>query len=96
MAVSNAAGTSLSFFTSTNADGSLAVGEGNLVSGSGAVIWDANSGSRLLQDALNSAGVVVPVGWTLTRASAISNDGHTIVGSAADAQNSSRAFVARL
>jgi probable HAF family extracellular repeat protein len=96
VAVSNAAGTSLSFFTSTNADGSLAVGEGNLVSGSGAVIWDANSGSRLLQDALNSAGVVVPVGWTLTRASAISNDGHTIVGSAADAQNSSRAFVVRL
>lgn len=95
-AITNAPGLNLAFFTGTDADGSVAVGTGNLPSGSGAIIWDANNGSRLLQDVLDDMGVVVPAGWTLTRASAVSNDGHTIVGSAADAEGNSRAFVARL
>ena len=61
-------------------DGNVVVG----ASGSGfdrdAVIWTPDSGMVLLADYLAANDVVVPEGWRLSSASAVSADGRTIAG----------------
>jgi len=63
----------------TSGDGSLVVGRGAIVDGARAFIWDQINGVRQLDIVISSTGVDL-TGWTLTQATAISDDGNTIVG----------------
>ncbi len=59
--------------------GSVVVGFGNSASGPAAFIWDATNGMRELAVVLAGLGFDL-TGWTLTKASAVSDDGKVIVG----------------
>jgi len=56
-------------------DGNFAVGTNGY-----AICWTPEGGTRYLSDVLAEHGVVVPEGWTLNNAQAVSADGRTIVG----------------
>jgi probable HAF family extracellular repeat protein len=60
-------------------DGSIVVGRGTTALGNEAMIWDATSGMRELDEVLISLGMDL-TRWSLTWASGISDDGLTIVG----------------
>lgn len=81
-----------------SADGSVIVGYGEDASGLSAFIWDATHGMRPLQDVLvNELGLDL-TGWTLRRATGISDDGLTIVGSGPSPFDggATRGFIAQL
>ena len=61
-----------------------------------ALIWDADHGLRMLDAALLADYQTPVVGWKLTEATAISDDGHTIVGHGTNAQGQTEAWTARL
>jgi uncharacterized membrane protein len=61
--------------TGVSYDGSVIVGQYE----TGAFIWDANNGVHNLQSTLSGRGIDM-TGWLLTKPTAISSDGRTIVG----------------
>jgi uncharacterized membrane protein len=70
----------ISHANDVSGDGSLVVGRGHTDLGWEAFIWDEARGMVLLQEVLvNDYGLDL-TGWTLTSASAISDDGLVIVG----------------
>lgn len=76
-------------------DGSVIVGEVALGSRQGgAYYWTADDGVRLLADVLDEHGVIVPDGWHLDRANAVSADGRTIVGYGVNPQGFTEGWVA--
>jgi uncharacterized membrane protein len=76
-------------------DGSTIVGWADSGSGYEAVIWDAAHGLRDLNQVLASAGVDL-VGWDLTIAMAISNDGQVITGYGTDPNGNTQGWVVTL
>jgi uncharacterized membrane protein len=80
--------------TGISADGSIVIGNGQLVANgpSGAIIWDAVHGARLLKSALaDEWGVGLP-GWTFSSVQDISADGLTLVGFGWNPQSARRAW----
>ena len=69
-----------SIATSVSGDGNIIVGWGSTTSGEVALIWDADHGWRPLDAALSADYGLQITGWKLTRATAISDDAHTIAG----------------
>jgi uncharacterized membrane protein len=61
-------------------DGSVVVGQGSGESGYEAFIWDETNGMRSLTRLLVDEFGLDLTGWTLTRASGVSDDGLTVVG----------------
>ena len=81
--------------TDASGSGSVIVGESSTASGPRAFIWDADNGIRNLRDVLAGQGLI-PADWTLLRATAISDDGTTIVGNGSNAAATDEGWVARL
>ena len=83
-----------------SADGSLVVGY--VASGWApdleyeALIWDAEHGLRRLQDVLEDEYALDLSGWTLEVASAISDDGRTLVGCGTNPAGYPEAWIARI
>lgn len=77
-------------------DGQLVVGSTRSASGEAAVIWDAEHGTRLLETVLSSEFPTDIKGWKLIRATAISDDGHTIVGYGTDPGGQTEGWALRL
>jgi hypothetical protein len=63
--------------------------------GSEAFIWDDTNGMQGLKDVLNSQGLNL-TGWRLTEASAISDDGTTIVGTGKNPLGQTEAWIANI
>lgn len=82
--------------SSVSGDGSTIVGSGRTAMGDVALIWDADHGLRMLDAALSADYQMLVVGWKLTHATAISDDGHTIVGHGVNAQGHTEAWMVRL
>ena len=76
-----------------SADGSIVVGSNG---SRGPFIWDNINGRRLLSDVLINDFRLNITGWQLGAATAISDDGLTIVGSGQNPSRSSEAWIARL
>lgn len=79
------------YASATSADGSVVVG----FAFDGAFIWDQAHGMRPLRDILVGLGIDM-TGWSLLEASAISDDGLTIAGSARIQGGETQAFVAHI
>lgn len=62
-----------------SADGSIVVGEGKTIFGEVAFVWREDLGMMNIQGLLETQGIDMSE-WTLSTASGISDDGHTIVG----------------
>lgn len=78
-------------------DGRIVVGSSDAAGGSNAFIWDATHGMRPLQQELVDLGLGPELtGWTLTSATAISDDGKTIVGYGINPNGEQEAFLAVL
>jgi probable HAF family extracellular repeat protein len=78
-----------------SADGSVVVGRGNSASGDEAFIWDATNGVRELHQVLVDLGLDLS-GWTLTEATAISDDGLTMVGYGTNPSGNTEAWIATI
>jgi probable HAF family extracellular repeat protein len=89
-------GTFRSVAQDTSADGSIIVGYGTSESGREVFIWDTNNGMRNLKGVLQSEYGLDLTGWTLTEATAISDDGLTIVGSGTNPDGHAEAWIATL
>jgi uncharacterized membrane protein len=61
-------------------DGNIVVGASGFGFNREAVVWTPATGMVLLADYLADQGVVVPAGWTLTTATAVSANGKVIAG----------------
>jgi hypothetical protein len=70
-------------------------GDGNVIVGTGAIVWDQFHLSRILEDIVTAQGVALD-GWSLESARAASYDGLTIVGLAFKPGVGDQAFVVRL
>ena len=77
-------------------DGQIVVGSTTSAAGEAAVIWDAERGTRLLETVLSSDFPTDIEGWKLIRATAISDDGHTIVGYGTNPGGQSEGWAVRL
>jgi probable HAF family extracellular repeat protein len=77
-------------------DGRRVVGSGLNVAGEAAIIWDAEHGTRSLEELLSTEFTADIKGWKLTRATAISDDGQTIVGYGTSPGGQTEAWVLRL
>lgn len=61
-------------------DGAIIVGQGTTDLGKESFIWDAVNGMRNLRTVAESHNAIIPTGWQLTHALAMSADGRFIVG----------------
>jgi uncharacterized membrane protein len=66
--------------SAVSGDGRFMVGWGTTPTGETALIWDELHGLRRLEDVLKFDYQTTFAGWTLSRATAISDDGRTIAG----------------
>ena len=66
--------------TAVSGDGRTVVGWGNTLAGETALVWDEAHGIRRLVDVLKLDYQTTLTGWTLSRATGISEDGRTMVG----------------
>lgn len=82
--------------TSVSGNGGIIVGWGPTASGDAALIWDAEHGLRLLDAALLADYQTQITGWKLSRATAISDDAHTIAGYGTNPQGQTEAWVVTL
>ena len=81
----------------TSWDGNVIVGEAfGLTGEAGPYYWTPEHGMRWLTDVFDEHGVVVPDGWSLSRAYAVSADGRTIVGYGVNPQGNTEGWVAYL
>ncbi|NJO57684.1 MAG: PEP-CTERM sorting domain-containing protein [Richelia sp. RM2_1_2] len=88
-----------SFFSDAfdvSADGSVVVGRSESANGSEAFIWDRENQIRSLQKILTNDFALDLTGWSLNEATAISDDGLTIVGEGINPNGNSEAWIARL
>jgi len=76
-------------------DGSVIVGNGSFPSGSGisAFVWDQTNGMQRVASVLEDGGVDL-TGWHLYRASGVSSDGSTIVGSGINPEGNYQGWIA--
>ena len=81
----------------TSWGGDVIVGE-VIVSGVGAgpFYWTPDGSTRWLVEVLSESGVIVPEGWVLWRANAVSADGRTIVGNGVNPDGEGEAWIAYL
>ncbi len=79
-----------------SADGKVVVGYAATNDGQQAVIWREGEGVELLHDVLVSVYDLDLTGWTLQRATGISDDASTIVGWGINPDGNTEGFVARL
>jgi probable HAF family extracellular repeat protein len=84
------------FVASISGDGTTVVGGGPTNNGDVALIWDAGHGWRLLDAALAADYRLEIPGWTLARATAIAEDGHTIAGYGTNALGQTEAWIVQL
>ena len=63
-----------------SADGSIIVGDPQTSSGDCVFVWDAQRGIRRLSEVMATDYGLTLTGWTLRRATAVSQNGHVIVG----------------
>lgn len=87
-------GSHSSWASSVSADGSIVVGSGTTDGGMQAFRWTSAGGMENLRDALVAAGATGLNGWTLTYATAISDDGRTIAGNGRNPAGQNEAWVA--
>jgi probable HAF family extracellular repeat protein len=85
-----------SFATGVSGDGATVVGWATNAAGETAVVWDAAHGLRPLAFALATDYQTDIAGWSLTRATAVSDDGHTIAGYGVNPQGQTEAWIVRL
>lgn len=85
-----------SFATSVSGNGRIIVGWGPTATGDVALIWDMDHGLRLLDAALLADYQTQITGWKLTRATAISDDAHTIAGYGTNPQGQTEAWIVKL
>ncbi len=79
-----------------SADGKVVVGAGDSATGAEAFVWDARHGIRPLRQLLVQQYGLNLDGWSLEEASAISDDGRTIVGTGTNPAGQREGWVARL
>ena len=79
-----------------SADGSIVVGESNSGLAREAFIWDAENGMRSLKDLLVNDFSLDLADWTLNKATAISDDGLTIVGYGLNPDGEQQGWVATI
>lgn len=77
-------------------DGRIVVGWGNTPNGETALIWDEPHGMRRLEDVLKTDYQTALSTWTLTRATAISDDGRTIAGVGVNPNGITEGWLVRL
>ena len=85
-----------SFASAVSGDGRVIVGWIAGSTGEAAMIWDADHGLRLLENALASDYGTAAAGWRLSRATAISDDGRAIAGYGMDPQGRMQAWIVKL
>lgn len=68
------------FASAVSGDGLVIAGWGNTPNGETALLWDEPHGMRRLDAVLKTDYQTTISGWTLSRATALSDDGRTIVG----------------
>jgi probable HAF family extracellular repeat protein len=78
-----------------SADGSVIVGYSISDAGEEAFMWDAAHGMRSIRSELVGMGSVSVTGWTLSQATGISADGHSIVGYGINPNGEPEAWLAR-
>jgi probable HAF family extracellular repeat protein len=83
------------FADDTNADGSVVVGTGTTCSGGQAAIWQAVEGTQSIACERLPAGVV-PQGWFLDSARAVSDDGTVVAGLGINPSGADQGWVAVL
>jgi probable HAF family extracellular repeat protein len=96
VALPDAPGVSGMIATGVSGDGQRVVGSGTSAAGESAIIWDAVHGTRSLEAVLHSEFTADINGWKLVRATAISDDGHTIVGYGTNQTGQTEGWVLRL
>lgn len=84
------------YATSVSGDAQIVVGWGPSSEGDVALIWDARSGWRRLDAALEADYGLDLGGWSLARATTIASDGHTIAGYGANPSGQTEAWIVRL
>jgi probable HAF family extracellular repeat protein len=84
------------FAASISGDAATVVGWGPTSDGDAALIWDASHGWRRLDAALATDYGFNLGGWSLSRATAIASDGHTIGGYGTNASGQTEAWIVRL
>lgn len=90
-----AGGVPQSFANGVSANGLRVVGDGGTGAGTEAFIWEPTAGGMLrLFDVLIAQGATGLTGWTLQRATGISDDGNTIVGTGINPLGFTEGFVA--
>ncbi len=84
-----------SWANDVSADGSVVVGKSRSINGTEAFVWDELNGMRSLKTLLEGDGIDL-IGWTLTEAKAISDDGTVIVGYGINPDGNNEAFLATI
>lgn len=84
------------YASGVSGDGATVVGWGPTDEGEAALIWQAESGWRTLAAALVADHWTEVPGWQLTRATAISDDGRTIVGFGTNPNGLTEGWLVRL
>ena len=79
-----------------SADGSTIVGTSSSADGEEAFIWDSENQMRSLQEILTNDFALDLTGWSLNQATAISDDGFTIVGNGINPDGNREAWIARV
>jgi len=81
---------------SVSGTGSIIVGWGPTATGDVALIWDAGRGWRRLPAGVDVQNAAEIADWTLTRATAVSDDGRTIAGYGVNPQGQIEAWIMTL
>ena len=81
-----------------SADGSVIVGESRVPNGGGdgAFLWTNSGGMQNLRDLLIAGGVTGLTNWTLSKATGISADGRTFVGTGINPSGRTEAWIATI
>ena len=82
--------------SATSGDGQLVVGWGNMPTGETALVWDELHGMRRLDDVLIAEYQTKIEGWSLSRATAVSDDGRTITGFGITPEGRTEAWIVSL